>query len=81
MALFTLTDIKFNKGSKPRKGKASSQLVGGSYESNIYRYPEDIGNYDKGHYMVFHINTQEHSQYGFSEVQNDLPSVIQNRKN
>lgn len=81
MALFTLTDINFNKGSKPRKGAASSQLVGGSYESNIYRYPEDIGNYDKGHYMVFHINTQEHSQYGFSEVQNDLPSIIQNRKN
>lgn len=80
MALFTLTDISFNKGTKTRKGKASSQLVGGAYESNILRYPEDIGNYDKGHYMVIHINTQNHSQYYYDKVENDLPSIIENRK-
>lgn len=79
MALFTLTDIKFGNKDTQRKGKASSQLVGGGYESNIYRYPEDIGNYDRGHYMVFHINTQINSQYYSSETGDD-PTVIANRK-
>lgn len=79
MALFTLTDIKFGNNSKPRKGKASSQLVGGSYESNILRYPEDIGNYDRGHYMVFHINTQINTQFASTEAGED-PTIIANRK-
>ena len=76
MALFTLSDIKF--GNSQRKGKASSQLVGGSYDSNIFRYPEDIGNYDRGHYMVIHINTQINSQYESTDAGED-PTVISNR--
>ena len=79
MALFTLTDIKFGNKDSNRKGKASSQLVGGSYESNILRYPEDIGNYDRGHYMVFHINTQINSQY-YSPGAGEDPTIIANRK-
>lgn len=79
MALFTLTDIKFGNKSTQRKGKASSQLVGGSYETNIHRYPEDIGNYDRGHYMVLHINTQINSQYASTEAGED-PTIIANRK-
>lgn len=80
MALFTLSDIKFGKSDSQRKGKASSQLVGGGYESNIFRYPEDIGNYDRGHYMVIHINTQINSQYKSEDVGGDDPTVIENRK-
>ena len=79
MALFTLSDIKFGKSDSQRKGKASSQLVGGSYESNIFRYPEDIGNYDRGHYMVIHINTQLNSQFASSDSGED-PTIIANRK-
>jgi hypothetical protein len=80
MALFSLTDIRFNKGNKPRTGAASSSLVGGVYESNIYRYPIDIGNYDKGHYMVIHVNEQIQTDYpgGYSQ---DDPTIIANRKN
>jgi len=63
MALFSLTDISFNKNTKERVGSASSQIVGGQYESKILRYPQDVGNYDRGHYMVFHINEQLQSSY------------------
>jgi hypothetical protein len=79
MALFTLTDIKFNKGQKARTGKASSELVGGAYENNLYRYPQDLGNYDKGHYLVIHINEQIHTNYP-GELTGDSPTIISNRE-
>lgn len=79
MALFTLTDISFSKNSKNRKGRASTNLVGGSYENNIFRYPEDIGNYDKGHYMVIHINEQVRTQFARPQSSDD-PTIIANRK-
>lgn len=77
MALFTLTDIKFNKGQSPRAGKTSN-LVGGAYESNLLRYPEDLGNYDRGHYLVIHINEQINTQQP-GDTTSDLPTIIANR--
>jgi hypothetical protein len=79
MALFTLTDISFSKNDKVRKGRASTNLVGRGYENNIYRYPEDIGNYDKGHYMVIHINEQIRTQNPGTPTGDD-PTIISNRK-
>lgn len=79
MALFTLTDISFSKNSKIRKGRASTSLVGGAYENNIFRYPEDIGNYDKGHYMVIHVNEQVRTQYAGTTTGDD-PTIIANRR-
>jgi hypothetical protein len=77
MALFSLTDIKFNKGQSPRTGK-TGDLVGGKYETNLLRYPQDLGNYDKGHYLVIHINEQEHTQIP-GDLTGDLPTIIANR--
>jgi len=79
MALFTLTDISFSKNNNVRKGRTSVTLAGGAYENNIYRYPEDIGNYDKGHYMVIHINEQVRTQYA-GQTTGDDPTIISNRK-
>lgn len=84
MALFTLSDFNFNKNVKDRKGKASSALVGGDYELNILKYPEDIGNYDKGHYMVIHINEQTKTSFGGETVDTSkdpgsLPTVFQSK--
>lgn len=62
MALFSLTDISFNK--EKRQLQNPSQIVGGQYEYNTFRYPLDVGNVDKGHYMVFHIYQQEKTQFG-----------------
>jgi hypothetical protein len=78
MALFTLTDIKFNKGNAPRLGAASGSLAGGKYDTNLFKYPQDLGNYDKGHYLVIHINEQEHTQFK-GEQTGDLPTIIANR--
>jgi hypothetical protein len=77
MALFTLSDIKFNV---PRDAKRSSaSLAGEKYENNIFRYPLDIGNYDKGHYVLIHINEQVHTQYK-NDLSGDDPTIIANRK-
>lgn len=77
MALFTLSDIKFKV---PKEAKRSSSLLaGGKYENNIFRYPLDIGNYDKGHYVLIHINEQVHTQYK-SDLTGDDPTIIANRK-
>lgn len=78
MAIFTLTDIIFGNKS----GTAgTNQLVGGKYEQNTYRFPQDLGSAGRGHYMVIHINVQERTQYPAKEVQGEDPTIIANRKN
>jgi len=62
MPLFGFGDITFNKGTSSRKGPLAP-LVSGQFQTNNYRYPMDLGNYDKGHYMVFYIREQETTQF------------------
>ena len=77
MALFTLTDINFGED---RRTGSTGPLVGSAYESNTYRFPLDIGNYNRGHYIVIHINVQEQTNYNFTTTKDD-PTIIANRKN
>lgn len=77
MALFTLTDINFGED---RRNGSTGPLVGSAYESNTYRFPLDIGNYNRGHYIVIHINVQEQTNYNFTTTKDD-PTIIANRKN
>lgn len=81
MAIFNLAGISLNNNDEIRTGFAgiNGWLVGGNYENNIFRYPQDIGNYDKGHYMVIHINEQNHTNYK-GEATGDDPTIIANRK-
>lgn len=84
MAIFTLTDIKF--GGSQRTGSATGgTLVGGAYESNLFRYPQDLGNYNRGHYMVIHINVQDKTDtkynYKLMEGRENAPTIIANRLN
>lgn len=76
MALFTLTDIKI-KGREDIAG--TSSIVPSRYLYNTYRYPEDIGNLDKGHYMVIHVNEQTKTQFK-NELSSDLPTIFENRR-
>ena len=62
MALFGLSDIKFNKGVSARKGPLAP-LVGNEFATRLLRYPIDIGNSDKGHYMVFYIREQRNTSF------------------
>lgn len=74
MAIFKLTDIKFKTGSD---GPSSAILPDSRYLSNTLRYPIDIGNTDKGHYMVLHINQQTKTQFS-STTTTDLPTIFEN---
>lgn len=41
-----------------RGSGAGKNLLGKNTDYRIFRYPLDIGSYEKGHYMVIHINEQ-----------------------
>lgn len=62
MAFFGFSDISFNKGVTDRKGPLGP-LVGSQFQQTTLRYPIDIGNYDKGHYMVFYVRQQKNTQF------------------
>jgi hypothetical protein len=72
MAFFGLSDITFTKNEN-RKGPLGPLFEGTT--SNTFRYPIDIGNYDKGHYMVIHINEQNNTQFKGIEQKNDVPKL------
>jgi hypothetical protein len=55
-------------------------LVGSGYNSNTFKYPIDLGSYDKGHYMVIHINEQIKTSYA-GPASTDIPSIFTNRQN
>ena len=65
MALFGLSDITFDKGNTQRKGPLSA-LVGSQYSTTTLKYPLDIGNADKAHYMVFYIKAQKATQFKYT---------------
>lgn len=78
MALFSFSDIKFTSTS--RKISARSRLTPQSeYRSSISRYPIDIGDADKGHYMVIHVNEQLQTQFKGAEGPDD-PTIFTSRR-
>ena len=49
------------------------------YDMNIYRYPENLGSAEVGHYVMFHINVQDKTNYSANyEYSAELPTVIKN---
>lgn len=80
MSIFKLTDISFNKNPFSRSGDSKGNLVGAQYNSNTFKYPIDLGSYDKGHYMVIHINEQLKTSYA-GPASSDIPTIFSNRQN
>jgi hypothetical protein len=78
MAFFSLTDITFNSNKNSKVGGPLRALESSVYESNTFRYPIDLGSYDKGHYMVIHINEQRATQFKGTTT-SDQPTVISQR--
>jgi hypothetical protein len=70
MPLFGFGDIQFNKGSVTRKGPLGD-LVDNRFKQTTLRYPTDVGNYDKAHYMVFYIRQQNNTQFGTGTVEDE----------
>ena len=74
MALFTLTDIRFTSD----KNRTANKIVGDKYKINTLRYPIDLGEVDKGHYMILHINEQKRTQFP-GVTTGDETTAVQNR--
>jgi hypothetical protein len=62
MPLFGFSDIKFDKGPAQQRGPLRA-LEGSEFERTTLRYPLDIGNYDKSHYLVFYVRQQKNTQF------------------
>ena len=74
MAFFSLTDIKYVPGQNRQFELNPDQF-------NIYnkRYPIDVGNTDKAHYMMFFINVQERTQVnGYTFDDTTSAKVLEN---
>lgn len=67
MALFTLTDIKFRSEPRSNTNPLSSDKFFGL---DLYKYPEDLGSLDKGHYVLFEVNAYEMTNESYKCVPN-----------
>jgi hypothetical protein len=79
MALFGFSDITFSKGVSERTGPLSS-LVSNEFKTTTLRYPLDVGNADKAHYIVIYIRKQKASKTGGSELSGGNASFEQSRE-
>jgi hypothetical protein len=76
MALFSFGDIKFTSPGRNGFG-ATGALLDDPYQTNLLKYPSDLGATDKGHYMVIHINEQKKSRFAMNANTGDLPTVAE----
>jgi hypothetical protein len=76
MSFFKIVDVIINSNGNRLGGPSS--LGGKQYERNTFRFPEDIGSYDKGHYILFNINEQVNTQFSNPQAAGDIPTVIKN---
>lgn len=77
MALFNLTDISYRKENRGRVDSIST--LPSEYQTNLLRYPIDIGNTDKAHFMMIHINVQEKTAYASNFASDPQATIQRNR--
>ena len=79
MSILSFLDTVYDtyQNSQRNKLPGTFNLINNTYDYNTFRYPLDIGNYDKGHYMVIHINQQKKTQFQV-QTTTDKPTAIQN---
>jgi hypothetical protein len=63
MSLFGFGNISFNKDSQRTQGPLKALEGSTEFQSTALRYPSDVGNFDKAHYMVFYIRQQNNTSY------------------
>ena len=80
MSILSFLDTVYDtyQNSQRNRPPGSYKLIDNTYDYRTFRYPMDIGNYDKGHYMVIHINQQKKTQFGTQKHPSDKPTAIQN---
>ena len=57
------TGPNLSRGSVPPASTAHLDLSGSKYDYGVHQYPEDLGNNDFGHYILFHIFERKTSKY------------------
>ena len=60
MATIAINDVTF---TEPNKRNAFEVLDSSTNDFKLYRYPEDLGAADKGHYMIFFIREQKDTNF------------------
>lgn len=85
MSLFNLTDIKYKQSDTKfvqKDGLLDNPSSSNKDISNTLRYPIDLGNKDKAHYMLIHINVQEKTAYSsqYDYAKDPLSTIQRNRK-
>ena len=77
MGLFTFSDLRFKTAASSGFG-VNGKLVGNDkYDTNLTRYPIDLGDSDKGHYIIIHINEQVKTRFP-GQKSEDTPTVLLN---
>lgn len=81
MSLFNLNEIDIKESVLGKNTNANLGLEE-KYASNVFRFPIDIGAYDKGHYMIINIGKQLKSRYaaedaGEMQVEKNLGALQQ----
>lgn len=79
MALFKLTDITFNRDQAgPLTKLQNAEGIG--TDTNILKYPMDLGEYDKGHYMIIYINEQVTTKYSDGGSASATPTIMNSQQ-
>lgn len=78
MALFNLTDISYQKEEK--RNFSPGNILPNEYTKNLLRYPIDVGNTDRAHYIVIHINVQEKTSYPANLASDPRATIHKNRE-
>lgn len=82
MSLFGFADITFNKQDPLKRTDGAKgplrALETSAFHNSVLRYPEDVGNYDKGHYMVFYIREQKNTTFASPSGPLGNESIIDN---
>lgn len=81
MSLFNLNEIDIKESILDKNSNRNLGLEE-KYSSNVFRFPMDIGAYDKGHYMIINIGKQLKSRYaaedaGEMQVERNLGALQQ----
>jgi hypothetical protein len=80
MALFTLTDISYKKLDSSGWIDNPNNKSLNEYGPNLLRYPSDLGNTDKGHYMMIHVHVQDKTSYQANYDGDNPSSQIQKNR-
>ena len=68
MSLFNLNEIDIKESILGENTNNRNLGLEEKYSSNVFRFPIDIGAYDKGHYMIINIGAQLKTKYTYDDA-------------